>query len=56
MRREYVLLEPEEPADDPDSAEPRDQGEGPKATMGTWGLDERATEMGDQNRQRAIHT
>ena len=56
VRREYSLLAPEEPASNPDAVEPQDRRDGPKATMGTGGPDDRATDTGDQNRQRALLT
>ena len=50
----YGLLAPDEPEGDPAAAEPRDRGDGPDATIGTGGLDEREMETGYHNRQRAI--
>ena len=45
--RENDLMSPEEPAGDPSATKPWDHRYNPEATMGTGGLDERATETRD---------
>ena len=53
-RRQYVLLVPTEPAGDLATTESQDCGDGPEATLGTGGPDERATETENQDGQRII--
>ena len=53
-RREYGLLVTNEPEGDPAAIVPWDREDSPKATMGTGFPDERATETGYHNGQRAL--
>ena len=53
-RRKFGLMAPEEPAGDPDAAEPQVSRDSPGDTMGTGGTYRRETGTGERKRQRAL--